>query len=129
MERVCLCGRSSWKTRWALAMAQMESQRRVARGGTFVQTAEAAGRRGLQDAAMGGFDLLHVFGRDKHLILQHATAHANMIAEARRQVGRASHETRPTHGGTGQGTGRINLARPAQHAAQSHYPTQGFDSG
>ena len=38
---------------------------------------------------MGGLGLVHAFVRDKQLILQHATAHANMIAEARRQAVRA----------------------------------------
>ena len=38
---------------------------------------------------MGGLGLLHAFVRDKQLILQHATAHVHMIAEARRQAARA----------------------------------------
>ena len=38
---------------------------------------------------MGGLELLHAFVRDKRLILQPATAHANMIAEGRCQAGRA----------------------------------------
>ena len=38
---------------------------------------------------MWGLALLHAFVREKLLILQHATAHASMSAEARRQAVRA----------------------------------------
>ena len=39
-------------------LAQEERQRRVARGGSFVKTVEAAGRQALQGAARGGLKLL-----------------------------------------------------------------------
>ena len=42
---------------WGDRLAQEERQRRVAQGGSFVKTAEAAGRRGLQGAAMGDLEL------------------------------------------------------------------------
>ena len=50
---------------------------------------EAAGRRGLLNAAIQGLGLSHAFVQDNHLIVQHATTHANMIAEARQQAVRA----------------------------------------
>ena len=67
-------------------MVQEESQRRVAIGPSFVNAAEAAGRRGLLNAATRGLGLLRASVRDKRLILQHATAHADTIAEACRQA-------------------------------------------
>ena len=70
-------------------LVQAESQRMVALGGSFVRAAEAAGRRGLLREAMGDLGLLHAFVRDKQLILQHAAAHADMIAEAPCQAVRA----------------------------------------
>ena len=65
-----MAGLVSLECEWRGRLVQDKSQCRVAQGGSFVQTAEAAGRRGLQDAAMGGLDLLHAFVRDRHLILQ-----------------------------------------------------------
>ena len=84
-----MAGLVSLECEWRDRLAQEESQRRVAQGGSFVQTAEGAGRLGRQGAAMGHLGLSHAFVRDKQLILQHSTANGNLIAEARRQAGRA----------------------------------------
>ena len=54
-----MAGLVSLECEWRDRLAQEESQHMVAQGGSFVQTAEAAGRRGLQDAAMRGLGLLH----------------------------------------------------------------------
>ena len=70
-------------------LVQEENQRRVVLGVSFVRASEAAGRRGLLNVPTGGLGLLHAFVRDKRLMLQHATAHANMTTEARRQAARA----------------------------------------
>ena len=54
---------------WRERLAQEEGQHRVAQGISFLQAAEAASRRCLQGADMGGLGLLHTFVRDKQLIL------------------------------------------------------------
>ena len=63
-------------------MAKVERRRWVALRVTPVQDEEDFRRQGLRKAAMGGQGLLHALVR---LILQPATAHANMMAEAHRQ--------------------------------------------
>ena len=47
-----------------------------------VWEAEAVDTSGLVVVAMGGLGLSHAFVRGKHLILQHATTHVKMMAEA-----------------------------------------------
>ena len=66
-----------------------ELQRWVAPGMRQEREAEAVGRRSLPTAAMGGgwgLGLSHAFVRGKPLILQHATTHVNMSAEAHQQA-------------------------------------------
>ena len=66
---------------------QEESPRKVALGVSFVRAVEAvrrqAGPAGCNSGALG---LLHAFVRDRRFSLQHAPAHADMIAQARWQV-------------------------------------------
>ena len=71
---------------WRDRGVQEGHRRWVALGVRRVREAEAIGRRGLLTAAMGGLGLLHAFVRGKRLILPHATAHVNMMAEAERQA-------------------------------------------
>ena len=69
-------------------MVREERQRWVALGMSHVLEAKVIGRRGLLTTAMGGLGLLHAFVRVKHLILQHATTHVKMMAEAQPQAAR-----------------------------------------
>ena len=121
-----MAGLVSLECEWRDRLAQEESQHMVAQGGSFVQTAEAAGRRGLQGAAIGCLDLLHAFVRDKQLILQHSTAQANMIAQARHHAGRAIPVRAMRHVLRVEAQGR---ARVASYAATPHHPTQGIGPG
>ena len=70
-------------------MVREERQRWGALGMSQVQEAEAIDRRGLLTAAMGGLGLVHAFLPGKHLPLQHATAHAKVMAEAQQQAAHA----------------------------------------
>ena len=72
----------SLECEWRDRVLREERQRWVALGVSRVREAEAIGRRGLLTAAMGGLGLLQAFVRGKRLILQHATAHVNVMAEA-----------------------------------------------
>ena len=83
-------------------------------GVSFVSTAEAAGRRGLLNAATGGRGLLHAFVGEERLIVLHATAHANMIAAARRQAARAIQVRATRH------VLRVEARGRAQVASTSH---------
>ena len=74
---------------WTERLAQEEGQHRVAQGSSVSQAAEAVGRRGLPGPAMAGWGSFHAFVRGKQLIQQHFSPHPKMIAEARRQAGRA----------------------------------------
>ena len=121
-----MAGLVSLECEWRGRLVQDKSQCRVAQGGSFVQTAEAAGRRGLQGAAIGCLDLLHAFVRDKQLILQHSTAQANMIAQARHHAGRAIPVRAMRHVLRVEAQGR---ARVASYAATPHHPTQGIGPG
>ena len=67
---------------WRDRVVREERQRWVTLGINRVREAEAIGRRGLLTAAIGGLGPLHAFVGGKDLILQHATTHANMMAEA-----------------------------------------------
>ena len=67
-------------------MVREECQHWVALGAIRVWQAAAIGQRVLLAAAMGGLDLLPAFVRGKRLILQHATAHVDMTAEAHQQT-------------------------------------------
>ena len=83
-------GKLSLEGEWRDRVVREERQRWVALGASRVQEAETIGRRGLLAAARGGLSLLHAFVRGKRLILQHATAHVNTMAEAQQQAARAS---------------------------------------
>ena len=108
------------------SLAQEEGQCEIAQGGSFLQTAEAAGSRGLQGAAMRGLELLYAFVRAERLILQHARAPANMIAGARRQAGRAVQVRATRHVLHTEAQGRAQVA-PTSHALHDMllcFPTQ-----
>ena len=75
-------GQLSLECEWRDRVVREERQRWVTLGINWVREAEAIGRRGLLTAAIGGLGPLHAFVGGKDLILQHATTHANMMAEA-----------------------------------------------
>ena len=59
---VQLAGLGAMECEWRDRLAKEEGQSRAAQGCDLLQ---AAGRRGLQGAAIGGLGLLHAFVRDK----------------------------------------------------------------
>ena len=82
-------GQLSLEYEWKDRVVREERQRWVALGMSQVREAEAMGQRGLLTAAKGGLGLVHAFARGKHSILQHATTHVKMMAEAQQQAAHA----------------------------------------
>ena len=57
-----MAGLGAMEGEWKDRLAQEERQHRAAQGSGFLQVAEAAGRRCIQGAAIGGLGLLHALG-------------------------------------------------------------------
>ena len=116
-----LAGLGAMECEWRDRSAQEEGQSGAAQGCSFLLAAEAAGRRGMQGAAIGGLGLLHSFVRDTQLILQHFSVHihTSMITETGRQAGRAI----LVHGGAGQGVGSLDLSSHPPPPTNPTHPT------
>ena len=96
-------------------MVQEERRRWVALGVSQVQVAEAVGRQVLLTVAIGAPGPVSHLHPRKRPIRQHATAHANMIAEAQRQAARAIQVSATRHVRHMEARGRAQVA-PTLHA-------------
>ena len=103
-------GQLSLEYEWKDRVVREERQRRVALGMSQVREAEAMGQRGLLTAAKGGLGLVHAFARGKHSILQHATTHVKMMAEAQQQAAHAIQVRATRHVLHTEARGRAHVA-------------------